>query len=243
MVVINSKSLNKLNIKIFYDTADISLIKKNKNNSLCSGFTTNPTLIRQSKITNYYKFCQSLAKLKINKPISIEVIADDLHQMQVQAMKISRLSKNFIIKIPITNTKGDLTTGVINNLTKLGIPCNITAVFNLHQVDQIIKNVKNNSSAIISIFAGRIADTGIDPELIIKKSVNKVKKYKNIEILWASPREILNIYQADKCGCNIITINSSLIDKLDNIGKNLEQFSIDTVKMFYDDAIKSNYKL
>ncbi|MDC0233029.1 transaldolase [Pelagibacteraceae bacterium] len=243
MVKNNSNSLKKLNIKIFYDTADITLIKKNKNNSLCSGFTTNPTLVRQAKITNYYKFCKSLSKLNINKPISIEVIADDLHEMEVQAKKISKLSKNFIIKIPITNTKGDLTTGVIHNLTKLSIPCNITAVFNLNQVDQIIKNVKNKCPTIISIFAGRIADTGIDPEIIIKKSVNKVKKYKNIDILWASPREILNIYQANKCGCNIITINSSLIDKLSNIGKNLDQFSIETVKMFYKDAIKSKYKL
>ena len=243
MVKNNFNSLKKLNIKIFYDTADINLIKQNIKNPLCSGFTTNPTLIRQSKINNYYKFCQTLSKLNIKKPISIEVIADDLHEMEVQAKKISNLSRNFIIKIPITNTKGDFTTGVIKNLTKLGIPCNITAVFNLKQVDQIIKNVKNKCPTIISIYAGRIADTGINPEKIIIKSVNKVRKHKNIDILWASPREILNIYQANKCGCNIITINSSLIEKLSNIGKNLDQFSIETVKMFYKDAIKSNYKL
>ena len=163
--------------------------------------------------------------------------------MKKQAVKISSYGKNVYVKIPISNTKGHSTVKVIKELNKSKIPINITAVFTLTQVKSIFNVIDKDTSVIISIFAGRIADSGIDPIDIIKKSVNLSKKYPNVKILWASPREVINIFQANEAGCHIITVAKDIIDKFENLGKNLKEYSLDTVKMFYKDALKSKFKI
>ena len=230
-------------IKIYADGADINSFKNFKDDNLIKGFTTNPTLMKQAGIINYKKFALQVLDIIKNKEISFEVFADDLSEMEDQAREISSWGQNIAIKIPITNTLGNSTNKIIENLTKDKIKCNVTAVFVKDQWNSLKDHISFESNLIISIFAGRIADTGIDPIPVMNDAVNSFEKYKNVEILWASPREVLNLFQAEESGCHIITMPESLIKKIKIFGKNLEEYSLETVKMFYNDALKSGFSI
>lgn len=228
--------------KIFCDIADISLIKKFNKKSIVKGFTTNPSLMRKAGATNYSKYCKNILKIT-KKPISFEVFADDIDEMHVQAKKIASWGKNVNIKIPITNSKGEDTSDLISSLCNEDIQVNVTAIFTYNQIKNLISKINHESKIILSIFAGRIADTGVDPVPLIKEVVEFTKEYQQAEVLWASPRELLNIYHAENSGCHIITIAADIINKLNLIGKDLNQFSLETVNMFYQDAKKSEFKI
>tara|TARA_B100001113_G_C21046756_1_gene594869 strand:+ start:394 stop:1104 length:711 start_codon:yes stop_codon:yes gene_type:complete len=236
--------MNDINrIKIYADGADIESFIKFKDNNIVKGFTTNPSLMRQAGIKNYKNFALEVLDIIKDKEISFEVFADDLNEMEDQAREISSWGKNIAIKIPITNTKSEDTTNIVSNLTSDNIKCNVTAVFTRKQWNLLKEKNNNDAKLIVSIFAGRIADTGINPELFIKEAVDDFKDFKNTEILWASPREIFNLFQAINCGCHIITLPNSLLNKLELQSKDLTEYSLETVKMFYEDAVKSGFKI
>ena len=232
-----------LKIKIFADGADLESIKKLNDISYIDGFTTNPTLMRKAGIMDYKKFAISVLEIVKNKPISFEVFSDELDEMEKQAEEISSWGKNVYVKIPITNTKGEKTFNLVKKLSKSGIKCNITAILTLDQVKEIYEIADTNIDMVISIFAGRIADTGIDPNQVMKDAINLCKPKRKIEILWASTREVLNIIQANKIGCHIITVPHQILNKLNGLGKNLEILSLETVQGFLSDAKKANYKI
>ena len=232
-----------LNVKIFADGADEKEMFRLYGSDLIKGLTTNPTLMRQAKIIDYEKFARNiLTKIK-NKPISFEVFADDFEDMERQAIKISEWQENVYVKIPITNTKGQSSHELVKTLTDRGIKVNVTAIMTTDQVEIISKALNPKVPSYISIFAGRIADTGIDPSHTISSSLKILKGNNNSEIIWASPRELLNIIQANEIGCHAITVTTSLLDKLKLIDYDLKKYSLDTVKMFYEDALKSGYSI
>ena len=229
--------------KIFCDSADLKTIKKLKNNSLVSGFTTNPSLMRLSGAKNYKNYSLKILNVCKKKPISFEVFGDTYDQMLKQAKIINSWGKNVYVKIPVVNSKGFFSGKVINILSKKGIKLNITAVYTVNQVRKIIKNINKNSKTIISIFSGRMSDVGKDPIPIIKESVRLTKKLENVEILWASTREAYNYLQAKKCGCSIITMPSAIIEKISKFGKTYQELTLDTVKKFLIDSKNSNFKI
>lgn len=235
--------VNLRNISIFADGADIRTIKNSLNNKLISGFTTNPSLMRKSGIKDYEKFSKKVSKLVYPKSISLEVFSDDLNEMYNQAKIISSWNKNIFIKIPIVNTKGVSTNKIIEKLSDEKVNLNITAIFTINQIRSVLRVLNKKSSTILSIFAGRIADSGRDPKIIIKKCVKICKKHKNIKILWASTREVYNIIEASNSGCHIITASEDIINKIKNFNKDLDIFSKETVQMFYKDAKASGYKI
>ena len=237
MVKIN---LNK--IAIYCDTSKKKIIKYSKN-KLIKGFTTNPSLMKSAGIKDYKSFAKEISKKLKNKPISFEVISDDLNVMYNQARKISKWGNNIYVKIPITNSKGKKTLPIIKKLSDLNIKLNITALFTIDQIREIKKNISKNSEVIISVFAGRIADTGRDPEKIIIQSIKLFKGYKNVKILWASTREILNIIHAQKIKCHIITVPDKILNNLELLNKNLISYSKETVKKFYQDAKLSKFTI
>jgi len=226
-------------IDIYADGADIDFIKDIKFNF--SGFTTNPTLMKKSGIKDYKKFAMDFIEISKNKPVSFEVFADEIKEIKSQAKIISSWHPNIYVKIPITNTKGESTSDLVFDLIEDGVKCNVTAIFSLDQIKKY-QDLSNKTECILSIFAGRIADTGIDPIPIISEIVEFFKDNKNIKILWASPRELLNIFHAIQSKCHIITIAKDIINKISSIDKNLDQFSLETVKMFYNDARSANYQ-
>jgi transaldolase len=235
---------NKINIgiAIYADGANLKEILHLNKFSFIKGFTTNPTLMKQSGVKDYKRFAIDLLSKIKDKPISFEVFADDLKNMEIQAKEIAKWGKNINIKIPITNTKGKSTIGLIKKLSEENIICNVTAIFTFKQLHSLMKKV-GNKKIILSVFAGRIADTGVDPEIIIKKCSVFLKKYKKAKLLWASTREIYNIFQAHRSGCQIITVPNNLIFKLNNLNKDLELFSKETVEMFYNDAKSAGFKI
>jgi|TARA_B110000881_G_scaffold146126_1_gene129329 transaldolase len=235
--------IQKLKIKIFADGADFESINKLNTKNYIRGFTTNPSLMKKAGIKNYKEFAlKILSKIK-DKPISFEVFSDDLIEMEKQAMEIASWGKNVNVKIPVTNTKKESTTEIIERLSNQGIECNITAIFTVNQLKNIVQVLNKNTPAILSVFAGRIADTGIDPENIMAECVQASKSKPKSEILWASTRELVNIFQADKIGCQIITVPHEILSKIDSIGKNLDDYSLDTVKSFYKDAVAAGFKI
>jgi len=229
--------------KIFCDSADYRVIKRLNNNSLVSGFTTNPSLMRQSGAKNYKNYSLKLLNICKTKPISLEVFADTPSEMLKQARIINSWGKNVYVKIPVVNSKGYFTGKVIETLSNKRIKLNITAVYTVDQVKKILKRVNKKSKTIISIFSGRMSDVGKDPVPIIRKSVLLTKKLKNVKILWASTREAYNFLQAKKCGCSIITMPSSIIDKISKFGKSYNELTLDTVKKFLKDSKESNFKI
>ncbi len=235
--------LDDLKIKIFADGADKSGILEMNAKPWIKGFTTNPTLMRKAGISDYESFAKDILKVIKEKPISLEVFSDELAEMERQALKIAAWGKNVYVKIPVTNTRRESTAPIIDHLARAGVRLNITAVMTLPQVKELAKALKPGPGSIISVFAGRIADSGRDPLPIMQDSLAFMKDFPKIDLLWASPREILNIVQADAIGCQIITVTNDLLKKLDLLGKDLTEFSLDTVKMFYDDAQKAGYKL
>ena len=232
-----------MKIKIFCDSADFKTIKKLNNNSLVSGFTTNPSLMRLAGAKNYKNYSLKLLGICKKKPISLEVFGDTYDQMLKQANIINSWGKNIYVKIPIVNSRGFFSGKVINTLSNKGVKLNITAVYTVSQVKKIIQSINKNSKTIISIFSGRMSDVGKDPVPIIKESVRLTKKFKNIQILWASTREAYNYLQAKNCGCSIITMPSSVIEKISKFGKTYQELTLDTVKKFLKDSRDSNFKI
>ena len=237
------KVLNNLKIKIFADGADEKEIIKLNEKDYIKGFTTNPSLMKKANIKNYETFARALLSKIKTKPISFEVFSDDLNLMEKQAEKIATWGKNVNVKIPITNTKSVSTCEIIRRLSTKGIICNITAIFTPDQLKRVVDVLHKDTPAILSVFAGRIADSGEDPQKIIIDSVNFAKDKPHSEVLWASTREVLNIFQAEKAGCKIITVPNNTLSKLKFIGKNLKAFSLETVKDFYNDAQAAGYDL
>ena len=229
--------------KIFCDSADFKIIRKFNNNSLVSGFTTNPSLMKLSGAKNYKNYSLKLLKVCKKKPISLEVFGDSFEEMLSQAMIIKSWGKNVYVKIPVVNSRGLFSGKVIKTLSEKGVKLNITAVYTVNQVKKILKSINKNSKTIISIFSGRMADVGKDPVPIIKKSVSLTKKLKNIEILWASTREAYNYLQSKNCGCSIITMPPSIIQKISKFGKTYQELTLDTVKKFLKDSKDSNFKI
>ncbi len=228
--------------KIFCDIADIKLIKKFNKKKIVKGFTTNPSLMRNAGAKNYSKYCKSILKLT-NKPVSCEVFADDMKNMIYQGKKISKWSKNVFVKVPVTNSKGLFMGKVIKTLNNDKIKLNITAVYSSKQTEKILKSINKTTKVIISIFAGRMADVGKDPVPQFKESLKISKKFKNVEILWASTREPYNYIQAKNLGCHIITAPPAIIEKIEKFGKSFYNLTTDTVKGFLSDSKKSKFKI
>jgi len=228
--------------KIYCDIADINLIKKFNNKSIVKGFTTNPSLMRKAGAKDYLIYSKKILKIT-NKPVSFEVFADDEKDMISQGLKISRWGKNVFVKVPVTNSKGKFMGKVINKLNKKSIKLNITAVYTSKQTKQILKKINYKTKVIISIFVGRMADTGKDPMPELINSLRFAKKYKNVEILWASVREPYNYIQAKQLKCQLITVPPSIIEKIEKFGKTFNKLTIDTVKNFLKDSRKSKFKI
>ena len=229
--------------KLFCDIADINLIKKFNRKKIVQGFTTNPTLMRKAGAKNYIEYCIKILKEINNKPVSFEVFADNPKNIIKQALKITSLGKNVYVKIPVTNSKGIFLGKTIKELNNRNIKLNITAVYTAKQTLKILKNIQKKTKVIISIFVGRMADTGKDPVPEIKKSIQMAKKYNNVEILWASTREPYNYIQSKQLGCHIITVPPSIIEKIEKFGKSFNVLTIDTVKTFLIDSKKSKFKI
>lgn len=237
------KSLDQLKVKIFADGADLDSILDLCKNPYIKGFTTNPTLMRKSGISDYEGFAHQVLEHIIDRPVSFEVFSDEFNEMERQARKISRWGKNVYVKIPITNTDKKSSVELVRRLALDGIQLNVTALMTIDQVRLISPVLGDHIPSFISIFAGRIADTGREPSPLMKKAVEIMAQFPNQELIWASPRELLNIFHADKVGCHIITVTYDILKKIPMIGKDLDEFSLDTVKMFYNDAEKSNFEL
>ena len=231
------------NIKIFADGADIGAMKEAYASGNVSGFTTNPTLMKKSGITDYMSFAkEALSEIK-DMPISFEVFSDELDEMEAQAYKLRDLAENVYVKIPVTNTKGETTYKLIEKLTSQNVKVNVTAIFTENQIRNVAEHIVNNTPSVISIFAGRIANAGIDPEPLMEFAVKLTKNNPEKEILWASPREALNIIQAERCGCDIITVTPDILSAMKTFGKDLDEFSLETVKMFYEDACSAGFEI
>ena len=235
--------LENLKIKIFADGADLESIKNLCKNSLIKGFTTNPSLMKKMGITDYKKFALNVLEIAKDKPVSFEIFADDLEEMEHQANEIATWGNNVNVKIPVTNTQGKSTVDLIAKLSNKKIICNVTAILTLDQLRNIVDALNPDTYAILSIFAGRIADSGINPTILMKEAVKIAEKKPKSEILWASTRQVYNIFDAEEAGCQIITVPHEIINKFKGIGKNLDELSLETVKMFYEDAKKAGYKI
>ncbi|MDC0454877.1 transaldolase [Candidatus Pelagibacter sp.] len=229
--------------KIFCDIAELDLIKKFNKKKIVKGFTTNPSLMRKAGAKEYKSYSKNILKICNNKPVSLEVFADELKDMEKQAFQINTWGKNVYVKIPVVNSKGIFTGKVIRELNNKNIKLNITAIYTANQTKKILKLINKKTKVIISIFAGRAGDTGKDPVPEFKKSISMAKKFKNVEILWASVREPYNYLQAKQLGCHIVTIPPEIINKIENFGKTFEQLTIETVKAFLSDSKKSKFKI
>ncbi len=232
-----------MNTKIFCDIADLNLIKKFNKKKIVKGFTTNPSLMRKAGAKNYELYSKQILNVCQKKPISLEVFADDNKSMIEQGIKINTWGKNVYVKVPVINSKNQFTGKVIKELNSQNIKLNITAVYNAKQTKKILEQVNKKTKVIISIFAGRAGDTGRDPVPEFKNSLKLAKRFKNVEILWASVREPYNYIQAKQMGCHIITIPPSIIEKIENFGKSFEELTIETVKAFLLDSRKSKFKI
>jgi transaldolase len=235
--------MKKIKTKIFCDTAELKIIKHFNKKKIVKGFTTNPSLMKKAGAKDYKAYSKKILKICKNKPVSLEVFADDYHNMRDQALKINTWGKNVYVKIPVTNSKGFFTGKIIKELNNMNIKLNITAVYNSKQSKKILKLINKKSKVIISIFAGRAGDTGKDPIPEFKKSISLAKKFKNVEVLWASVREPYNYIQAKKLGCHIITIPPDTIEKIEKFGKSFDQLTQETVIAFYKDAKSVGFKI
>jgi transaldolase len=232
-----------MNIKIFADGAVIGEMIGFHDSGKIHGFTTNPTLMRKSGIDNYEEFAKEVLRHIRHAPISFEVFSDDFGDMRRQAIKLSQMGDNVYVKIPITNTKNETSLPLIEELANMGIKLNVTAIMTEKQVSELCEVLKSGVPSIVSVFAGRIADTGVDPVPVMKRCLQHVKRVEKSELLWASPREVLNVYQAEEIGCHIITATTPILNKLALRGKALEEYSLETVKMFRNDALSAGYIL
>lgn len=232
-----------LKVKLFADGAEKAGMLEMYNNPLISGFTTNPTLMRKAGITDYKSFSIDILSEIKDKPISLEVFSDDFDEMERQAHNIASWGNNVYVKIPITNTKSESSIPLIKKLSDAKIKVNVTAMMTVKQIEETLPALANSPGSYVSVFAGRIADAGIDPLPIMKEVMQLLSNVKNVELIWASPRELFNVVQADSIGCHIITATNDILKKLPSLGKDLTQFSLETVKMFYNDANTAGFKL
>jgi transaldolase len=232
-----------LKTKIFCDTAELGLIKKFHKKKIVRGFTTNPSLMRKAGANNYKSYSKKILKISNKKPVSLEVFADEYHEMKNQALQINTWAKNIYVKVPISNSKGKFMGKIIRELNSKNIKLNITAVYSAKQAEKILRIINRKTKVIISIFAGRAGDAGKDPIPELKKSISLAKKFNNVEILWASVREPYNYLQAKKLGCHIITMPPLIIEKIENFGKTFNQLTKETVKAFLVDSKKSSFKI
>lgn len=237
------KRIEDLKIKIFADGADKAGMLETYAKPYIKGFTTNPTLMRKANIRDYRSFAQDILQAIPDRPISFEVFSDDFAEMECQAMEIARWGSQVYVKIPVTNTRQEPAYGLIKRLSRAGVNLNITALMTLTQVCEVAETIAGGASACISVFAGRIADTGCDPVPIMAAAVDVLRPNPKAELIWASPRELLNIFQADEIGCHIITVTNDILKKLSLVGKDLTEYSLETVKMFYDDACRAGFRL
>lgn len=232
-----------LKVKLFADGADLSGIKEMYANPLIKGFTTNPTLMRKAGVEEYKAFAMQVLKAVPDRPVSLEVFADEFGEMEHQALEIASWGRNVNVKIPVTNTRGEFSGPLVERLSKAGVAVNVTAVMTLEQVRKITDRLAPGTPAIISVFAGRIADTGRDPVPHMAEAVKIMKAKPRAELIWASPRELLNIFQADAVGCHIITATNDILKKLSLVDKDLDRYSLETVEMFFRDATAAGYKI
>lgn len=237
------QSLKNLRIKIFADGADKATMLQMYALPHISGFTTNPTLMRAAGIADYEAFARDILSTITDRPISLEVFADEFDEMERQARKIATWGPNVYVKIPVTNTKRESAVPLVRKLAGAGVKLNVTALMPLRQVIEVGEALKDGPPAYVSVFAGRIADTGVDPVPLMSAALEILKSYPNTELIWASPRELLNIFQGDAIGCHIITVTADILKKLPLVGKDLDDYSLDTVKMFHTDATRSGFSL
>jgi transaldolase len=233
----------ELKVKLFADGADKAQISRLQANPLVQGFTTNPTLMRSAGVKDYEVFAREILEIVKDRPVSFEVFADEFLEMERQARKIAAWAENVFVKIPVTNTRRQPSLELVRTLSHSGVKVNVTAVLTLEQVRSAAAALAGGGPAVISVFAGRIADTGRDPLPVMTAAVEIVSAYPNVELIWASPRELLNIFQANQAGCHIITVPESILAKLEVVGKDLNDYSLETVRMFHNDAAKSAYQL
>jgi transaldolase len=235
--------LADLNVKIFADGADRRGMLDLYGNPLVKGFTTNPTLMRAAGIADYEAFARDILKAIPDRPISLEVFSDDFSEMETQARRIASWGDNVYVKIPVTNTQGESSIPLVRALARSGVKQNVTALMTLEQVRDVSAALGAGPPACVSVFAGRVADTGRDPMPMMAAAVQLLGLYPHVELIWASPRELLNIFHADQVGCHIITVTYDLLKKLPLVGKDLAEYSLDTVKMFRNDAVKAGFQL
>lgn len=232
-----------LKVKIFADGADLKGMVAMYGKPFVKGFTTNPTLMQKAGITDYRGFAKEVVAAIPDRPISFEVFSDDFAEMERQAKEIASWGKNINVKIPVTNTQGEPSYKLIKALASQGIQLNVTALFTLEQVRDVVAHLDPKTPAFISVFAGRIADTGVDPLPLMAAARELTHMLPHAELIWASPRELLNVFHAESVGCDIITVTNDVLAKLSNVGKDLKQFSLETVQMFRNDAVKAGFKL
>jgi transaldolase len=235
--------IQQFKIKLYADGADLDGMIEEYKKGIASGFTTNPTLMKKAGVKSYEEFAKAALKAIPDLPISFEVFSDDLPGMEREARKIAGWGKNVYIKIPVTNTKGESTAPLVKKLSRDGLKLNVTAILTLDQVKTVAKALSPDTPSVVSVFAGRIADTGRDPMPIMKDAVKVLKANPKAELLWASTRELLNLIQAESCGCHIITITNDILKKVPQVGKDLNQLSLETVQMFHSDAHSAGYKI
>jgi transaldolase len=232
-----------MNVKIFADGADKAAILQLAASPQIAGFTTNPTLMRKAGITDYEFFARDLLETVTDRPISFEVFSDDFAEMERQAQKIASWGDNVYVKIPVTNTAREPSDDLVHSLSEHGIKVNVTALMTVPQVERVVTVLTDSPSAYVSVFAGRIADAGVDPVPTMVQALDILRSHAQLELIWASPRELFNVVQADEIGCHIITVTPDLLAKLPTLGKDLDEFSLDTVKMFHGDAVAAGYVL
>ena len=236
-------NLDKLRIKIFADGADLKGIEELNKNPLIKGFTTNPTLMRKANIQDYRSFAADVIKIIKSRPVSFEVFSDEFDIMEKQALQIASWGENVYVKIPITNTRGDDAGPLVEKLTKAGVKVNVTALTTTKQVAHIADYLSADTPSCVSVFAGRIADTGLDPIPLMAEAVKLLHQKPLAELIWASPRELLNVFHAESIGCHIITVTNDILAKIPIIGKDLNEYSRETVKMFYRDAVQAGFNI
>lgn len=235
--------VSKLGTAIYADGADLAAIRSLAAEPYVKGFTTNPTLMRKAGVTEYRTFAEAALALIGGRPISFEIFADEPTEMERQVRSIASWAPNIYVKVPVSNTTGESMAPLIRRLASDGIKLNVTALFTLTQVEEISQALKDGPDAFISVFAGRIADTGRDPVPLMANALEIMRTYASQKLIWASPRELLNVYHADQIGCHVITVTSDLLAKLQLVGKPLPEYSLETVRMFHDDAMASKFEI
>jgi len=235
--------ISELRVKIFADGASLDGMLEMYRNPLIKGFTTNPTLMRKAGVADYAAFARECLAAIPDRPISFEVFADDFDEMEAQALEIASWGENVYVKVPVTDTQARPTTALLRRLAARGVQLNVTALMTSEQARTVAEALRDGPSSFISVFAGRIADTGRDPLPLMAEVVKALQPYPQLELIWASPRELLNIFHAESIGCHIITVTNDVLKKLELVGKDLDQYSLETVRMFYNDAAKAGYQL